>query len=54
MKPLSKPLAQRRAAPDEHPAKDVQPDRAVGSFPADQTPNVTAGLKWAPEMCPKA
>jgi porphobilinogen synthase len=33
MKPLSKPLAQRRAAPDERPAKDVQPDRAVGAFP---------------------
>jgi porphobilinogen synthase len=34
MKPLSKPLAQRPTAPDEHPAKDAQPDRAIGAFPA--------------------
>jgi porphobilinogen synthase len=34
MKPLTKPLAQRRAAPDERPAKDASPDLAAGSFPA--------------------
>ena len=34
MKPLAKPLAQRRTAPDERPAKDAQRDRAVGAFPA--------------------
>ena len=34
MKPLAKPVAQRRAAPDERAAKDAQPDRALGAFPA--------------------
>ena len=34
MKPLSKPLAQRPAVPEEHPGKDAQPDRAIGAFPA--------------------
>jgi porphobilinogen synthase len=34
MKPLAKPLAQRRTAPDERPAKDAQSDRPVGAFPA--------------------
>jgi porphobilinogen synthase len=34
MKPLSKPLAQRRAAPDDRPAKDAHADAAPGTFPA--------------------
>jgi porphobilinogen synthase len=34
MKPLSKPLAQRRAAPDDRPAKDAHADLAPGAFPA--------------------
>ena len=34
MKPLAKPVAQRRALPDEHATKDVQADRALGAYPA--------------------
>jgi porphobilinogen synthase len=34
MKPLAKPVAQRRALPDEHATKDAQADRTLGAYPA--------------------
>jgi porphobilinogen synthase len=34
MKPLAKPVAQRRPPPDERIAKDQQADRALGAYPA--------------------